>query len=194
MDAHRASDLVRSTEAGTGRGVAAAAGSEARQLPLRLRGSALGAGQGGIGLRHTADSFKAGVAFWTAVLVDGHTSIIKLMKLRIHGNALRLRVKQGEVTALAAGETLEDRCELPGQALVYRLTPGGSEMGVTFADGVLTVAVPAATVAAWAGAEQVGMAGVAGAVEVLVEKDWRCLDSKDPRDNEDTFPHPAPVC
>ena len=25
------------------------------------------------------------------------------MKLRIHGNALRLRVKQGEVTALAAG-------------------------------------------------------------------------------------------
>jgi hypothetical protein len=116
------------------------------------------------------------------------------MKLRIHGNALRLRVKQGEVAALAAGEAVEGRCELPGQALVYRLAPGGAAMGVTFAEGVLTVAVPEETVAAWAGGEQVGMAGTAGAVEVLVEKDWQCLDSKDPRDNEDTFPHPAPVC
>lgn len=116
------------------------------------------------------------------------------MKLRIHGNALRLRVRQGEVTALAAGETVEGRCELPGQALVYRLSPGGTAIGVTFADGALTVAVPVATVAAWAGSEQVGMAGTAGPVDVLVEKDWRCLDSKDPRDNEDTFPHPAPVC
>ncbi len=116
------------------------------------------------------------------------------MKLRIHGNALRLRVKQGEVTALAAGETVEGCCDLPGQALVYRLSAGGSEMGVAFADGVLTVGVPVATVASWAGSDQVGMAGTAGPVDVLVEKDWRCLDSKDPRDNEDTFPHPAPVC
>ena len=116
------------------------------------------------------------------------------MKLRIHGNALRLRVKQGEVAALAAGETVEERCELPGQALVYRLSPGSGEMGVTLADGVLTVAVPTAAVAAWATTEQVGMAGSAGPVEVLVEKDWRCLDAKDPRDNEDTYPHPSPVC
>lgn len=116
------------------------------------------------------------------------------MKLRIHGNAVRLRVKQGEVAALAAGETVEERCELPGQALVYRLAPGGTEVRVTLADGALTVWVPTAAVAAWAGTEQVGIAGTAGPVEVLVEKDWRCLDSKDPRDNEDTYPHPAPVC
>jgi len=116
------------------------------------------------------------------------------MKLRIHGNALRLRVKQAEVAALAGGETVEGRCELPGQALVYRLAPGGSEMGVALADGVLTVGVPVAMVAAWAETEQVGMAGAAGPVDVLVEKDWQCLDSKDPRDNEDTFPHPAPIC
>jgi hypothetical protein len=116
------------------------------------------------------------------------------MKLRIHGNALRLRVKQGEVATLAAGATVEGRCELPGQALVYRLAPGGAAMDVTFADGVLTVAVPTATIDAWAGSEQVGMAGSVGPVDVLVEKDWQCLDSKDPRDNEDTFPHPAPVC
>jgi hypothetical protein len=56
------------------------------------------------------------------------------------------------------------------------------------------VNVPAATVAVWAETEQVGIAGAAGPVEVLIEKDWRCLDSKDPRDNEDTYPHPAPVC
>jgi hypothetical protein len=116
------------------------------------------------------------------------------MKLRIHGNALRLRVKQGEVAALAAGETVEGRCDLPGQALVYRLSPGGPEVAVTFAEGVLTVGLPAAAVAAWAGTEQVGIAGGTGPVDILVEKDWQCLDAKDPRDNEDTYPHPAPVC
>lgn len=116
------------------------------------------------------------------------------MKLRIHGNAVRLRVKQAEVAALAAGETVEERCELPGQALVYRLSPSGTEVGVKLVDGALTVSVPSAVVAEWAGTEQVGIAGTAGPVEVLVEKDWRCLDAKDPRDNEDTFPHPAPVC
>ena len=115
------------------------------------------------------------------------------MKLRIHGNALRLRVKQGEVAELAAGTTVEERCELPGCALIYRLRPGAGELGLRFADGVIEVGVPAAVVAAWAGSEQVGFGVTAGNVEVLVEKDWKCLDSKDPRDNEDTFPHPAPV-
>jgi hypothetical protein len=116
------------------------------------------------------------------------------MKLRIHGNTLRLRLKQGEVLALAAGGAVEDRCELPGQALVYRLSPDAAAMGVAFNEGALIVGLPAETVAAWAESEQVGIAGAVGPVEVLIEKDWRCLDAKDPRDNEDTFPHPAPVC
>ena len=116
------------------------------------------------------------------------------MKLRIHGNTLRLRLKQGEVMALAAGSAVEDRCAIPGQTLVYRLQPDSAALGVEFTGGVLTVNVPAATVAVWAETEQVGIAGAAGPVEVLIEKDWQGLDSKDPRDNEDTYPHPAPVC
>jgi len=116
------------------------------------------------------------------------------MKLRIHGNALRLRVKQGEVAALAAGVAVEDRCALPGLNLVYRLVPGAVAFGVTFEGGVVAVAVTDAVIAEWAGSGEVGFGGVAGAVDVLVEKDWQCLDSKDPKDNEDTFPHPAPVC
>jgi hypothetical protein len=116
------------------------------------------------------------------------------MKLRIHGNALRLRLKQGEVVALAAGAAVEERCELPGNPLVYRLLPGAAASGVTFVQGVIEVAVTAETIATWAGSEQVGFGLGAGDVEVLVEKDWQCLDSKDPRDNEDTFPHPAPLC
>ena len=116
------------------------------------------------------------------------------MKLRIHGNALRLRVKQGEVTALAAGAVIEDRCELPGLSLVYRLVPGAEAFGVTFEGGVVVVGVPSTVIAEWAGSAEVGFGGVAGAVDVLVEKDWQCLDAKDPKDNEDAFPHPAPVC
>ena len=116
------------------------------------------------------------------------------MKLRIHGNALRLRVKQGEVAALAAGAAIEGRCELPGLSLVYRLVPGAAAFGVTFEGGVVAVEVPDAAIAEWAGTSQVGFGGTAGAVDVLVEIDWQCLDSKDPKDNEDTFPHPAPVC
>ena len=107
---------------------------------------------------------------------------------------MRLRVKQGEVAALAAGAVVEDRCELPGLSLVYRLVPGAAAFGASFAGGVVAVGVPYTVIAEWAGSGQVGFGGAAGAVDVLVEKDWQCLDSKDPKDNEDTFPHPAPVC
>jgi len=43
------------------------------------------------------------------------------MKLRIRGDSIRLRLKQGEVAQFAAGESIVEETHFPGAVLTYRL-------------------------------------------------------------------------
>lgn len=115
------------------------------------------------------------------------------MKLRIHGNSVRLRLKQAEVAVIAGGGTVEGVCAIPGQRFTYRLTPG-EDFTACHSLGTLSVFVPQEALTRWANSDQVGISGAAGAIDVLIEKDWNCIEASNPADNEDTFPHPAPSC
>ena len=119
------------------------------------------------------------------------------MKLRLKGDTIRLRLTQSEVATLANGDTVIETTSLP-QPFSYVLETSGERKGdgkgdriaAAFADGRMTVTIPAAVATHWAGTEQVSLRGREGAVEILVEKDFACLVPREGEDDPDAFPNP----
>ncbi len=119
------------------------------------------------------------------------------MKLRLKGDSIRLRLGPREVRDLLAGTPVTEETRFaPGRSLAFALAaaPGAAAVTATFADGRLTVAVPADVVRRWAtSAEAVEIRGDQDAgggrrLSILVEKDFECLHGEDA---DDAFPNPA---
>jgi len=121
------------------------------------------------------------------------------MKLRISGNSIRLRVRRSEVAKLIAGERIVETVHLGGGeqgALTYALgtEPDAAGVQLRYEGREILVLLPKDEARAWAGTEQVGIyaavdVGASGKLDVIVEKDFACLDLSD-AENEDTFPNP----
>ncbi|MCG8457210.1 MAG: hypothetical protein MI919_13115 [Holophagales bacterium] len=135
------------------------------------------------------------------------------MKLRIQGNSLRLRLKQGEVETFSREGRVESRMAAgPGHALIYALetaTPGGEGVhaggeGVEVAlepptDGrntQLRIRIAPELAHRWTSTDQVGLEAEVPTGDsteplmVKVEKDWQCLHRRPGEDESDNFPHP----
>jgi hypothetical protein len=127
------------------------------------------------------------------------------MKLRIKGNSLRLRVSRSEVERLLRRERLEDTIQFAPQAdakLTYALEQASSASlpTVRYTEGEITVVIPADLAENWCTTEMVGIAesvnlGAFGSLELVIEKDFACLDRSE-EENQDTFanPHAGAVC
>jgi len=127
------------------------------------------------------------------------------MKLRIKGNSLRLRVSRSELAYLQAGGRIEETirfAEAPEAKLTYALESAAQSLPVRVRYGFhdLTVILSEIQVRIWEGESEVGVysnldIGLAGSLEVIVEKDFACLDRGD-EENKDTFanPHAGTVC
>jgi hypothetical protein len=127
------------------------------------------------------------------------------MKLRIKGNSLRLRVSRSEVARILRRERVEETIHFaphPNAKFTYALEqePSVSTPTVRYAERDITVLVPAALANTWCSTDLVGIAesvslGSLGSLELLIEKDFACLDRSD-EDNQDTFanPHAGAVC
>jgi hypothetical protein len=120
------------------------------------------------------------------------------MKLRISGNSIRLRVRRSEVAKLTAGERIAETVHLgcsEQATLTYAVgTEAASAVQVRYEGGEILVLLPKDEASIWAGTEQVGIyatvdVGAYGTLDVIVEKDFACLDLSD-AENEDTFPNP----
>jgi hypothetical protein len=121
------------------------------------------------------------------------------MKLRIKGNSMRLRVSRSEVARLMAAETLVETIQFapkPDARFSYALQrePSVKVPTVQYTKNKVVVLLPADQADAWAGTDQVGIAedislGELGALALLIEKDFACLDRSD-EDNLDTFANP----
>ncbi len=122
------------------------------------------------------------------------------MKLRISGDAIRLRLGPRDVADLLRTGTLVEATRVaPGQTLRFALHLAAAVAVPTAeydcADG-LHVLLPAAAARAWANSpDQVSIrgdqpAGDGATLHLLVEKDFPCRDGTDPPD-ADVFPHPA---
>jgi hypothetical protein len=122
------------------------------------------------------------------------------MKLRIRGNSLRLRLKRGEVDRLAAGNKLVEETEFPGTVFSYSLELSDNEdMVASFDNGRIEISMPREIIPEWADTDLVTLYSEQelpgeSKLEILVEKDFSCLEPGHHRnceDDQDTYPHPS---
>jgi hypothetical protein len=121
------------------------------------------------------------------------------MKLRIKGNSLRLRVSRSEVASVLKGERVEETIHFAPQAaarLTYALEREASVTmpTVRYKAAEITVLIPADQAISWCLTDQVGIVenislGSQGSLDLIIEKDFACLDGSD-EDNQDTFANP----
>ena len=126
---------------------------------------------------------------------------LRLMKIRMKHNSVRLRLGQKEVARLDAEGRVEEIIEFglnPENTLVYALesAPEESEIRASFEKNRITVFVPRAAVEKWARSEQVELETaqkISGgkSLKILIEKDFACRTPRAGEDDSDAFPHPA---
>jgi hypothetical protein len=120
------------------------------------------------------------------------------MKLRIRGNSVRLRLTRSEVARIGAGEPVTDSVRFgPDSELRYRLEARSvADCAAELGDATITVVIPAANAAEWAATDRVSIEaeqglGPAGTLQILVEKDFECLEPRAGEDASDLFRNPA---
>lgn len=121
------------------------------------------------------------------------------MKIRIKGDSLRLRLSRSEVAALTQGERLEETIHFAPEeqaSFTYALYADKSvaHTAIQHLSNRVTVLLPANQASVWGRSDQVGIAaeiglGKFGALALLIEKDFACLDRGE-EENQDTFPNP----
>jgi uncharacterized protein DUF7009 len=119
------------------------------------------------------------------------------VKLRIHGNELRLRLNQAEVAQFSKTGFIEEAIEFgPGARLAFSLE-SLSELEAPqalYQNGWLRIQIPGARATEWATTDVVGLSGeqhlgTAKNLSILIEKDFKCAHSPDPQD-PNAYPNP----
>jgi hypothetical protein len=119
------------------------------------------------------------------------------MKLRIHGNSLRLRLSQSEVAQFSKTGFVEDGTQFaPGVRLAYSIESSSSLPAplASFQDHWLRIQVPAAAATEWFTTDRVAISAdqpleADKALSILIEKDFQCLHGGAERD-PDAYPNP----
>jgi hypothetical protein len=117
------------------------------------------------------------------------------MKLRIHGNSVRLRLNRTDLRLFAANGRIDDWVQFPGARLSYTLecSPSVKDIRTRYEGPTIRILVPPEMAWKWANSDQVGI-GCDGPIgpSVLIEKDFQCLHREDAQENDDfdCFPNP----
>jgi hypothetical protein len=120
------------------------------------------------------------------------------MKLRLRHNLIRLRLGKSEVEQLQHGGECREALHFPGGVqLEYAVVSSdiSTGIGATFGGSIIRVDVPARDLARWCASDQVSLSAEislseGAPLEILIEKDFRCLDPLVPEDQSDTFDNP----
>jgi hypothetical protein len=127
------------------------------------------------------------------------------MKLRIKGDSLRFRVSRSELEKLLGGKRIEDTIHFtaaPDARLTYALesTQQSDSLRIQYEPQSVTVFLSEEQAKSWGKEGEVGIytsveIGEAGSLEVIVEKDFACLD-RGGEENVDAFanPHAGATC
>jgi hypothetical protein len=123
------------------------------------------------------------------------------MKLRIRGNSLRFRLTKSEVAQFVETGLIEESIEFgaeESQRFVYALAVSAGKIGAPHAaleNNRITIFLPAQQAEEWAKGEMVGISAeqkISGnkRLQILIEKDFACLEARPGEDETDAFPHP----
>lgn len=119
------------------------------------------------------------------------------MKLRLHGNSLRLRLNQGEVAQFSKTGYVEECIEFaPGANLSYVLESCSkiTTPQAIYRNGELRIQVSCTATKEWVTTDQVGISGEqrlsnGRPLSILIEKDFKCIHN----DNSDHDAYPNPT-
>jgi hypothetical protein len=112
------------------------------------------------------------------------------MKIRIKNNGLRYRLTRSEVEAFAHDGFFREKVQIGNETLTYILQrTTDAELSAVFKNNIITMLVPGNIADEWTGTDQVGFKATQDETELLVEKDFTCLDEVD-EDQSDNYPNP----
>lgn len=122
------------------------------------------------------------------------------MKIRIHNDSIRLRLDRSEVDAIGDGREVNCRTRFAsGVEFQYQLSVADCDaVRADFSDGCIEVRLPRSKAVHWATDEtEVSIRGENdigdGAIALLIEKDFECLDPRDGEDQSNRFVNPKAV-
>ncbi len=115
------------------------------------------------------------------------------MKLRIKGNSIRLRLTRTEVADLGETGFVESSLMIGPNEFVYGIISDDRAEGPTavFVSNKLIVTVPRDQAQLWVNSNAVSIVNSESSLpNILIEKDFACLDVRQGDDDDDTFPNP----
>jgi hypothetical protein len=119
----------------------------------------------------------------------------KLMKLRIKGNSVRLRVTKSEIDQFGNGESITETTNFGSTKLTYILKQSNSEhINARFESDTIIVEMPKQLATQWTNSERVGYEtnmplNDGSSLFILLEKDFKCLDGTH-EDQSDMYENP----
>ena len=124
------------------------------------------------------------------------------MKLRILGDAIRLRLTQGEVAELAQRGTVKSAVHFDASMLTYAITcrHDTRALRAEYRAHTILILAPSALVREWATSEVVGLyeeqplSDGASVLRIAIEKDFACLSPRIGEDDSDAFSNPRSTC
>ncbi|MDB5155756.1 MAG: hypothetical protein JWR50_463 [Mucilaginibacter sp.] len=112
------------------------------------------------------------------------------MKLRIKSNGIRYRLTKTDVANLASHGVIKEHVDFGDNKLVYVLRDTvDNELSVDFKNNIMTTYIPKIMIAQFANTDRVSFEGSYGEVQLLIEKDFTCLDNVS-EDQSDNYPNP----
>jgi hypothetical protein len=112
------------------------------------------------------------------------------MKIRIKGNSLRYRLTKSDIEHFSKEGYIEETIYLGTQKLIYALQRyPEDELTADFNDQKIVLYVPDYIANEWTTTDRVGFENNNGALYLLIEKDFKCLDNV-AEDQSDNYPNP----
>ncbi len=112
------------------------------------------------------------------------------MKLRIKSNSIRYRLTRTDVDQLLKVGYLKDGVNFGDDELVYVLqTTVDKQLSADFKNNIITLYMPTNMLIELANTDKIGFEHTEGALHLLVEKDFMCLDNV-AEDQSDNYPNP----
>jgi hypothetical protein len=112
------------------------------------------------------------------------------MKLRIKNNSLRYRLTKSDVDNLAKEGYLEEQVNFPGYPLIYAIQLSeGQVLTASYIDNKITMSMSHKMIAELKDTERVGFENNDDDLQLLLEKDFVCLDEV-AEDQSDNYPNP----
>ena len=114
------------------------------------------------------------------------------MKIRIKGSSIRLRLTKVEVNQLIEQGKVSDECRIIDRILIYKIrTEKNHITNATFIDNTIEVIVDQALVLNWKKDEEVSISETTiEGLNLLIEKDFKCLIQRPDEDNDDMYKNP----